>query len=64
MPTEENLLRRTEQPVSPTKTSPDRDHRINGSHRYIYVRFQHPPIKVHVRPKPAEEKPLWPAGQE
>ena len=36
MPTEENLLRRTEQPVSPTKTSPDRDHRINGSHRYIY----------------------------
>ncbi|KAK3771314.1 hypothetical protein RRG08_056525 [Elysia crispata] len=44
-PTEENLLRRTAQPVSP-ETSPDRDHRINGSHRYIYVRFQHPPIKV------------------
>ncbi|KAK3776973.1 hypothetical protein RRG08_022767 [Elysia crispata] len=62
MPTEENLFRRTEQPVSPTKTSPDRDHRIYGSHRYIYVRFQHPPIKV--RPKPTEEKLLWRAGQE
>ncbi|KAK3768085.1 hypothetical protein RRG08_024515 [Elysia crispata] len=36
MPTEENLLRRTAQPVSPTKTSPDRDHRIYGRHRYIY----------------------------
>ena len=46
MPTEENLLRRTEQPVSPTKTPSDRDHRIYGSHRYIYVRFQHLPIKA------------------
>ena len=46
MPTEENLLRPTEQPVSPTKTPPDRDHRIYGSHRYIYVRFQDPPIKA------------------
>ena len=36
MPTEENLLRRTAQPVSPTKASPDRDHRIYGRHRYIY----------------------------
>ena len=36
MPTEENLLRRTAQSVSPTKTSSDRDHRIHGSHRYIY----------------------------
>ena len=37
MPTEENLLRRTEQPVSSTKTSPDRDHRILETRRYIYV---------------------------
>ena len=36
MPTEENLLRRTEQPVSLTKTSADRDHRIYKTRRYIY----------------------------
>ena len=39
MPTEENLLRRTEQLISPTKTSPDRDHRIYETRRYIYVRY-------------------------
>ena len=37
MPTEENLLRRTEQAVSLTKTSADRDHRIYETRRYIYV---------------------------